>query len=261
MIEIKNITKIYNPGKSNEFTALKDISLTIGDGEMTAIIGKSGAGKSTLLHIMACIDNYQNGEYRIDGTLVKQLSERDSARIRNEKIGMVMQDFALVEDFSALENVLLPLDFAKNKKSDRRETAMKALSSVGMAEYAKKPVNKLSGGQKQRVAIARAIVNEPSMILADEPTGALDSRSSDELLALFAEINRRGQTILMVTHSAKAASRAKRVLFIKDGAVFHQLYRGNCSDDEFYRRITDALTLLSSSGEPQSLRIKREGAE
>lgn len=219
MIEIKNITKIYNPGKSNEFTALKDISLTIGDGEMTAIIGKSGAGKSTLLHIMACIDNYQNGEYRIDGTLVKQLSERDSARIRNEKIGMVMQDFALVEDFSALENVLLPLDFAKNKKSDRRETAMKALSSVGMAEYAKKPVNKLSGGQKQRVAIARAIVNEPSMILADEPTGALDSKTSAEIMEVFKSLNRQGKTVVIVTHDLEVARQFGRIIEISDGRI------------------------------------------
>ena len=219
MIEIKNITKIYNPGKSNEFTALKDISLTIGDGEMTAIIGKSGAGKSTLLHIMACIDNYQNGEYRIDGTLVKQLSERDSARIRNEKIGMVMQDFALVEDFSALENVLLPLDFAKNKKSDRRETAMKALSSVGMAEYAKKPVNKLSGGQKQRVAIARAIVNEPSMILADEPTGALDSKTSAEIMEVFKGLHSQGKTVVIVTHDLEVAKQCGRIIEIYDGRI------------------------------------------
>lgn len=186
---------------------------------MTAIIGKSGAGKSTLLHIMACIDNYQNGEYRIDGTLVKQLSERDSARIRNEKIGMVMQDFALVEDFSALENVLLPLDFAKNKKSDRRETAMKALSSVGMAEYAKKPVNKLSGGQKQRVAIARAIVNEPSMILADEPTGALDSKTSAEIMEVFKSLNRQGKTVVIVTHDLEVARQCGRIIEISDGRI------------------------------------------
>ena len=219
MIEINNITKIYNLGRSNEFTALKDISLTISNGEMTAIIGKSGAGKSTLLHIMACIDNYQNGEYRIDGTLVKQLSERDSARIRNEKIGMVMQDFALVEDFSALENVLLPLDFAKNKKFDRRETAMKALSSVGMAEYAKNPVNKLSGGQKQRVAIARAIVNEPSMILADEPTGALDSKTSAEIMEVFKSLNKQGKTVVIVTHDLEVAKQCGRIIEISDGKI------------------------------------------
>ena len=171
MIQLTNIHKVYNPKKANEFEALKGVSLTVEDGEMVAIFGKSGAGKSTLLHILACIDSYESGEYRIGDTLVKQLSEKQYAQIRNEKIGMVMQDFALVDDFSAIENVMLPLDFAKKKKSNRKELALKALESVGMDSMAKKPVNKLSGGQKQRVAIARAIVNEPSMILADEPTG------------------------------------------------------------------------------------------
>ena len=142
------------------------VSCEISDGEMVAIIGKSGAGKSTLLHILACIDSYQSGEYTIDGTLVKNLSEGQYAQIRNEKIGIVMQDFALVEDFSALENVLIPLDFAKKKIKNKKEKALEALKAVGMGDLAKKPCNKLSGGQKQRVAIARAIVNEPAMILS-----------------------------------------------------------------------------------------------
>ena len=175
MIKLNNIVKIYNPKKANEFEALHGVSCEIADGEMIAIIGKSGAGKSTLLHILACIDNYQSGEYIIDDTLVKDLSERKYARIRNEKIGMVMQDFALVEDFTALENVLIPLNFSKKKVKGKKEKALAALKAVGMEEYAKKPCNKLSGGQTQRVAIARAIVNEPSKILADEPTGALDT--------------------------------------------------------------------------------------
>ena len=176
MINLKNIVKIYNPKKQNEFEALHKVSATIKDGEMVAVIGKSGAGKSTLLHILACIDSYQDGEYTIDGTLVKDLTEREYAKIRNEKIGMVMQDFALVEDFTAIENVMIPLSFSKKKISDKKEKALAALRSVDIEELAKKPCNKLSGGQKQRVAIARAIVNEPSMILADEPTGALDSK-------------------------------------------------------------------------------------
>ena len=166
-------------------------------------------------------------------------------------------DYQLFTD-SVYQELLLALSDQKDKDEKRIDDI---LDELNLTIYKERHPMSLSGGQKQRTAAARAMITEPKLLLADEPTGALDSRSSDELLALFAEINRRGQTILMVTHSAKAASRAKRVLFIKDGAVFHQLYRGNCSDDEFYRRITDALTLLSSSGEPQSLRIKREGAE
>lgn len=219
MIEISNVTKTYNPKKSNEFTALKNISLVINDGEMAAIIGKSGAGKSTLLHILACIDSYQSGEYRLGGTLVKKLSEKKSAQIRNEKIGMVMQDFALVEDFSALENVLLPLNFARRKKPNRREKAMNALKSVGIEEFAKKPVNKLSGGQKQRVAIARAIVNEPSLILADEPTGALDTKTSAEIMAVFKKLNESGKTVVIVTHDLKIAEQCSRIIEISDGKI------------------------------------------
>lgn len=219
MIEVSNLTKIYNHKRSNEFTALKGVSLCINDGEMTAIIGKSGAGKSTLLHILACIDDYQGGEYKIDGILVKNLSEKVSANIRNEKIGMVMQDFALVEDFSAIENVLLPLEFSKRKKPNRSELAMNALRSVGMEQFAKKPVNKLSGGQKQRVAIARAIVNEPSIILSDEPTGALDTKTSAEIMGVFKKLNSEGKTVVIVTHDPKVAERCGRIIEISDGRI------------------------------------------
>lgn len=219
MIELTNITKTYNPKKANEFTALKNISLTVNDGEMTAIIGKSGAGKSTLLHILACIDNYQSGEYKIDDTLVKKLSERELAHIRCEKIGMVMQDFALVEDFSSLENVMLPLDFAKKKKPNRRQLALEALKSVGIEELAKKPVNKLSGGQKQRVAIARAIVNEPSLILADEPTGALDTKTSAEIMNVFKNLHDSGKTVVIVTHDPNVANQCGRIIELSDGEI------------------------------------------
>ncbi len=219
MITLTNIHKIYNPKKANEFEALKGVSLTIEDGEMVAIIGKSGAGKSTLLHILACIDSYESGEYKIDDTLVKKLSERKYAQIRNEKIGMVMQDFALVDDFSAIENVMLPLDFAKKKKPNRKALAMKALASVGMDSMAKKPVNKLSGGQKQRVAIARAIVNEPSVILADEPTGALDTKTAAEIMAVFKELNAQGKTVIIVTHDMAVAQQCDRILEISDGVL------------------------------------------
>lgn len=219
MITVSNVHKIYNPKKSNEFEALKGISLIVDNGELVAIIGKSGAGKSTLLHILACIDSYEAGEYRIDDTLVKKLSERKLAQIRNEKIGMVMQDFALVEDFTAIENVMLPLDFAKHKKPNRKQLAMNALKSVGMDSMAKKPVNKLSGGQKQRVAIARAIVNEPSVILADEPTGALDSKTSQDIMDLFKSLNEQGKTVIIVTHDMSIAEQCGRIIEISDGEI------------------------------------------
>lgn len=219
MIKISNITKKYNPKKSNEFEALHGVSCEINDGELVAVIGKSGAGKYTLLHILACIDNYQEGEYTIDGTLVKNLSEKQYAKIRNEKIGMVMQDFALVEDFTALENVMIPLNFSKQKIKNKKEKALAALKSVGIGELAKKPCNKLSGGQKQRVAIARAIVNEPSMILADEPTGALDTKTSAEIMALFKSLNKQGRTVVIVTHDPKIAEQCDRIIEISDGRI------------------------------------------
>ena len=219
MIKLDNIIKIYNPQKSNEFKALHGISATIEDGEMVAVIGKSGAGKSTLLHILACIDSYQEGEYSIDGTLVKDLSEREYAKIRNKKIGMVMQDFALVEDFTALENVMIPLNFSKKKVPDKKGKALAALRSVGIEELAKKPCSKLSGGQKQRVAIARAIVNDPAMILADEPTGALDTKTSAEIMELFRTLNETGRTVIIVTHDMGVAEQCGRVIEISDGEI------------------------------------------
>lgn len=219
MIKLTNIKKIYNKGKANEFEALHDVSITINNGEMVAIIGKSGAGKSTLLHILACIDSYEDGKYIIDDTLVKKLSEKKLADIRNSKIGMVMQDFALVDDFSCIENVMLPLDFAVKKKPNRKELAVNALKSVGMDSMAKKPVNKLSGGQKQRVAIARAIVNEPSIILADEPTGALDTKTASEIMSVFHELNRKGHTIIIVTHDLEVAKQCGRIIEISDGRI------------------------------------------
>ncbi len=219
MVKLKNVCKVYNPGKSNEFEALKGVSCEIKDGELVAVIGKSGAGKSTMLHILACIDSYQDGEYTIDGEAVKKLSEKEYARIRNEKIGMVMQDFALVEDFTALENVMIPLSFSKKKIPNKKEKALAALKAVGVEDLAKKPCNKLSGGQKQRVAIARAIVNEPSMILADEPTGALDSKTGAEIMELFKQLHGQGRTVIIVTHDPKIAEQCERVIEISDGEI------------------------------------------
>lgn len=219
MVEIKNLTKTYNFKKSNAFTALTDVSLTVEDGEMLAIIGKSGAGKSTLLHIIGCIDTFEKGEYTIDGVDVHKLSDKKLANIRNEKVGIVMQDFALVEEYSVIENVKIPLYFAKYRKGSANAAALDALEKVGMRELAKKPVNKLSGGQKQRVAIARAIVNDPSFILADEPTGALDTKTSAEIMELFKSLNDEGKTVIIITHDPTVAESCKRKIEISDGKI------------------------------------------
>lgn len=219
MLVLDNVFKVYNKGKTNEFEALKGVSLKVDDGELVAIIGKSGAGKSTLLHILACIEKFESGTYTIDDVSIQKLKERMAAKIRNEKIGVVIQDFALVEDFSCIENVMLPLDFSKKREVRCKEKAVKALQAVGMGEYAKKNVSQLSGGQKQRVAIARAIVNEPSVILADEPTGALDTKTSAEIMQLFINLNKQGRTVIIVTHDLEIAKQCSRVIEISDGLI------------------------------------------
>lgn len=219
MLKIENLTKTYNYKKPNAFTALKDVSLEVADGEMLAIIGKSGAGKSTLLHIIGCIDKFEKGSYTIDGTDVHSLSDNKLAKIRNEKVGIVMQDFALIDEYSVIENVMIPLNFSKKKLGKPKELAMKALEKVGIADLAKKPVSKLSGGQKQRVAIARAIVNDPSFILADEPTGALDTKTSSEIMELFTELNKSGKTVIIITHDLTVADKCKRKVEISDGRI------------------------------------------
>lgn len=219
MLKIENLTKTYNYKKSNAFTALKDVSLEVEDGEMLAIIGKSGAGKSTLLHIIGCIDKFEKGSYIIDGTDVHSLSDNKLAKIRNEKVGIVMQDFALIDEYSVIENVMIPLNFSKKKLGKPKELAMKSLERVGIANLAKKPVSKLSGGQKQRAAIARAIVNDPSFILADEPTGALDTKTSSEIMELFTELNKSGKTVIIITHDLTVADKCKRKIEISDGRI------------------------------------------
>ena len=200
MIKIDNLTKTYNYKKANAFTALTDVSLTVEDGEMLAIIGKSGAGKSTLLHIIGCIDTFEKGTYTLDDISVHKLSDKKLAQIRNQKVGIVMH-------------------FAKKRKGSVNTLALDALEKVGMKELAKKPVNKLSGGQKQRVAIARAIVNNPSFLLADEPTGALDTKTSAEIMALFKSLNDEGKTVMIITHDPTVAGSCQRQIEISDGKI------------------------------------------
>ena len=220
MIKLENICKTYSKGKNNAVDALKNVSLNIKKGELTAIIGKSGSGKTTLLNIIGCIDTSDSGSYYLDGKKINKKNEAALSAIRNKSIGIVMQEFALIGSDSALENVMLPFYF-DNKASLKKakELALSVLSSVGMDSMAAKPVNKLSGGQKQRVAIARAIVNKPSVILADEPTGALDSKTAAEIMALFRELNKNGHTIIIVTHDLEIANQCDRIIEISDGEI------------------------------------------
>ncbi|MCI5602506.1 MAG: ABC transporter ATP-binding protein [Lachnospiraceae bacterium] len=220
MIRLVNINKTYNYKKANAFCALKGINLSINDGEMLAIIGKSGAGKSTLMHILGCIDDFESGDYLIDDINVKDISNGKKAEIRNKKIGIVMQDFALIEEYTVIENVMVPLLFDKSKK-DKKKTAIKAIESVGIGDLTNKAVNKLSGGQKQRVAIARAIVNDPVFILADEPTGALDSNTSLEIMQVFKDLNKLGKTIIIITHDKDVAQKCDRIVEMKDGSFIN----------------------------------------
>ena len=221
MIEIKNLYKTYNYGKPNAFEALKDVSLTINDGEMVAIIGKSGAGKSTLMHILGCIDDFEKGQYIFNGKDISKVNEKKSAAIRNSEIGIVLQEFALMEQYTVLENVIMPLFFTpkSGRRSEKEKRALEILKRLEMDEYAHKKVNKLSGGQKQRVAIARAMINNPSVLLADEPTGALDVKTTDESMKVFRNLNKNGTTVIIITHDMEVAGMCDRIIEISDGKI------------------------------------------
>ena len=221
MIEIKNLYKTYNYGKPNAFEALKDVSLMINDGEMVAIIGKSGAGKSTLMHILGCIDDFEKGQYIFNGKDISKVNEKKSAAIRNSEIGIVLQEFALMEQYTLVENVIMPLFFTpkSGRRSEKEKRALEILKRMEMDEYAHKKVNKLSGGQKQRVAIARAMINNPSVLLADEPTGALDVKTTDEIMKVFRNLNKNGTTVIIITHDMEVAGMCDRIIEISDGKI------------------------------------------
>ncbi|MCI5602344.1 MAG: ABC transporter ATP-binding protein [Clostridiales bacterium] len=218
MIKLEGISKIYNKKKSNEFYALDKVNVEINKGELVAIIGKSGAGKSTMMHIIGCIDDFEEGTYELNGKDISGVSAKKKAEIRNKEIGIVMQDFALIDEYTVEENVMIPLYFTKGVKN-KKDKVKSALEKVGIADLKSKPINKLSGGQKQRVAIARAIVNEPEILLADEPTGALDTKTGQEIMNVFKEINDNGKTVIIITHDMEIAKQCKRIIEIKDGKI------------------------------------------
>jgi putative ABC transport system ATP-binding protein len=250
MLEVRNLRKVYTTRfGGNKVEALSKVDFSVVKGEYVAIMGESGSGKTTLLNILAALDRPTSGEVLLDGDSLTKLRDREVSSFRRDNLGFVFQDFNLLDTFTIEDNIYLPLVLSKTPYSEMNGRLKNLAASLGISGILKKYPYEVSGGQKQRAAVARAIITEPKLILADEPTGALDSRSTDELLRLFTSLNENGQTILMVTHSARAASHAGRVLFIRDGVVFHQLYRGNQSAESFYETITDTLTMLLRGGD------------
>ena len=249
ILEVKNLRKVYaSRFGGNKVEALRNVSFTVEQGEFVSIMGESGSGKTTLLNILAALDKPTGGTVLLDGQDLKSVKESAVAAFRRDNLGFVFQDFNLLDTFTLEDNIYLPLVLAGRSYQEMRDRLTPIAARLGIDELLKKYPYEVSGGQKQRAAVARAMITNPKLLLADEPTGALDSRSTDELLRLFAQVNRAGQTVLMVTHSVKAASVSGRVLFIKDGEVFHQIYRGDDTDQQLYQKISDALTLLATGG-------------
>lgn len=250
ILEVQGLKKIYSTRfGNNKVEALKNVNFSVEESEYVAVMGESGSGKTTLLNLIAALDKPTAGSILLAGKDISKIKESAVAAFRRDNLGFVFQDFNLLDTFTVEDNIYLPLVLAGKSYKDMSQKLEPIAKRLGIAELLKKYPYEISGGQKQRAAVARAIITEPKLILADEPTGALDSKATDELLRLFAEINSIGQTIVMVTHSVKAASSANRVLFIKDGEVFHQIYRGGSSDEELYQKISDTLTLLATGGD------------
>ena len=250
LLEVNNLKKVYTTRFGGvAVQALSNVCFSVESGEYVAIMGESGSGKTTLLNIIAALDKPTSGEVLLSGRSISEISEKDISAFRRDHLGFVFQDFNLLDTFSIKDNILLPLVLANRTYAEMEPRLMAVAAKLGIAEVLNNFPYEVSGGQKQRAAVARALITNPQLVLADEPTGALDSRATDGLLKIFSDINAEGQTILMVTHSVKAASHAGRVLFIKDGTVFHQIYRANRTVEQMYEAITSALTAVATGGE------------
>ena len=246
LLDVKNVKKVYTTRfGGNQVQALSDVSFSVEEGEYAAIMGESGSGKTTLLNILASLDKPTSGDVVINDKSIVAMKEKEISEYRRTNLGFIFQDFNLLDTFSLKDNIFLPLVLAKKHHSEMEKTLAPIAKKLGITDILDKFPYEVSGGQKQRAAAARALITKPHIILADEPTGALDSHATDDLLDLFKTINQDGQTLLIVTHSVKAASRAKRVLFIKDGKIFHQLYKTGTSDQEMYQKISDSLAFLA----------------
>lgn len=247
ILELNNVRKVYKT-KNVETVALKDVNFSVEKNEFIAIMGESGSGKTTLLNVISTLDKQTNGKVVLNGKDISTLKESEVAKFRREKLGFVFQDFNLLDIFSNKDNIFLPMVLSDYKPKEMEKRLSEIQGLLGIESFVGKYPYEVSGGQKQRIAIARALITKPDLILADEPTGALDSKSSEMILDLFTKINKLGQTILMVTHSVKAASFSDRVIFIKDGVVFHEIYKGNSDNNEFMERINESLTVLNNRG-------------
>lgn len=253
ILDVKNLKRVYTARfGSVKVQALNDVNFSVEEGEYVAIMGESGSGKTTLLNILASLDKATSGQVLLRGKNIAEIKQKEICAFRREHLGFVFQDFNLLDTLSLKDNIFLPMVLSGAPYEEMENRLMPLASRLAVADILEKYPYEVSGGQKQRAAVCRALITRPDIILADEPTGALDSKASGKLLKLFEEVNSEGQTILMVTHSIQAASYAGRVLFIKDGCVFHQIYRGNQSKETMYRMISDALTVLQAEKSSQA---------